>query len=122
MNVLKSAVTSCDWNFNFFVTCSDDQRVMVWNPKNWEFLYEFKSDIEEWHTLTYLKMHHEKNQIFISTQNGYLLVWCLENKKILFKKKIHNGSIEGLKWNQKKDIFGTCSSDCTVNIFRNNFN
>ena len=48
-----------------FITCSDDQTVRIYNPKNnFEFLYSFSTSfVKEWHTLTYLAL--EKVQFLL---------------------------------------------------------
>lgn len=114
-----TAVTGVDWNHSplgeILITCADDQRIMVWSVKYWKLLCEFKSDIPEWHTLTYLSLSEDGSKVITTTQNGYCLVFCLNSKKTLVNKKFHNGSIEGLKWNGKQ--LAICSSDCTISLF-----
>ena len=37
--------------------------------------------------------------------------------KCMFCKKLHCGSIEGLKWSHSQENFGTIGSDCIANVF-----
>eukprot|EP01080_Neovahlkampfia_damariscottae_P000081 gene81-4330_t len=117
-----TAVTSVDWslssNGEILVTCADDKRIMIWNVSSWELHHEFNTyHIEGWHTLTYLALDKSGDQLITTTQNGYLVIWCLKTKKEIFQAKIHSGSIEGLKWNHNSSLIGTVSSDCTINVF-----
>lgn len=118
----STAVTGVDWNHTeigeIIVTCADDKKLMVWNVDGFKLLYEFYSDVVEWHTLTYICLESKGSKTVTVTQNGYVLIWCLKERKLIFKKKLHNGSIEGLKWNFEKNLIGSCSSDCTINVYK----
>lgn len=45
----------------------------------------------------------------VSSQNGYLFMFDLAQRKFVFSEKIHIPGIEGLIW--EKGIIATCSSD-----------
>eukprot|EP00343_Euplotes_focardii_P000084 CAMPEP_0205801126 /NCGR_PEP_ID=MMETSP0205-20121125/3010_1 /ASSEMBLY_ACC=CAM_ASM_000278 /TAXON_ID=36767 /ORGANISM="Euplotes focardii, Strain TN1" /LENGTH=56 /DNA_ID=CAMNT_0053065353 /DNA_START=837 /DNA_END=1004 /DNA_ORIENTATION=- len=49
------------------------------------------------------------NRLAVATQNGYLVIWDITGinsddyqPKFLFNRRIHAGSIEGLKWKNGK--------------------
>ena len=108
-------------NDHVFASCSDDQLVRVYRVNfdngDPEFFFMFELDthfIEEWHTITYLALEENGTRVAVSTQNGYLVIWDISfqnDKNVLFSRKIHEGSIEGLKWKGGKLL--TISSDWT---------
>lgn len=134
----SSPVTSVSWTFNknleteVIGTCGDDQRVIVWalNEKNqafkrkWVLHYSFETNKfgMDWHTLTYISICQTKTSCFIVVggQIGNLFICDLDKKEIVFKEKIHYGSIEGLMTlpysndMSKSMSIVTCGSDCTV--------
>ena len=115
-------------NHQLFASCSDDQRVRLYtvdlsgeDPIFEYFTYLNTHYIEEWHTLTYMALEENGNRLAVVTQNGYLVIWDLKGCKsedyqqnVLFSRKIHTGSIEGLKWKNGKLV--TISSDCTASM------
>lgn len=54
------------------------------------------------------------HRVAIGSQNGYLFIFDIISKKLLFGEKIHLGGIEGLDWKKKKLI--TCSSDLCISV------
>ena len=116
------AVTSIDWKVmhpkigEVYVSCSDDKVIRFRDPKcDFKVLYEVEtSTIKEWHTLTYLSLEEGGTRLAVGSQNGYLFVWDIAEKKLLFGEKVHLGGIEGMDW--KKGKLVTCSSDLCVNV------
>lgn len=106
-----------------FASCSDDQRVRLYTvdlsgeDPTFEYFTDLNTHfIEDWHTLTYMALEENGHRLAVVTQNGYLVIWDLKGcrseeyqQKVLFGRKIHMGSIEGLKWKNSKLI--TISSD-----------
>jgi WD40 repeat protein len=127
LKILKnhtSAVTSIDWQKtsmgDYLLTCGDDCKIYQYNPENWEMENEYCSNklIESWHTLTYLSIEKNGSRVVLSTQNGYIVIFCLRDKKCVYNKKLHTGSIEGLIWKYKRNLISSVSSDCTVNLYK----
>jgi WD40 repeat protein len=66
------AVTSVDWQVmdpkigEIFVSCSDDQTIRIYDPKDAFKLVDIiaTSFVEEWHTLTYLRLEQVKKSNF----------------------------------------------------------
>jgi WD40 repeat protein len=72
----------------------------------------------DWHTLTYMCVERKQgDRIAVATQNGYVFVWDILTKQLISRMKRHNGSIEGMAWSDCNRYLGTCSSDCTVNLY-----
>eukprot|EP01132_Coremiostelium_polycephalum_P001336 gene1336-1684_t len=105
-----TAVTCVDWMVaksmgTILATCADDQTVRIWNTDNWQEISVFKTtnDVGEWHTVTYLTLiqsHDNSCYVVCATQNGWIFVWNINSKEKVFSKRVHMGSIEGLKWNK----------------------
>jgi WD40 repeat protein len=120
------AVTAVDWKKTnvlkgeILASCSDDRFIYIYDPNNsfvvWKALNT--ENIMEWHTLTYMLI--ENDHIFVSCENGYLVVYDLKKlDKSIWQKRIENGSIEGMVCRNNK--LCVCSSDCTINILSLNF-
>ena len=103
-------------HLQLFASCSDDQTVRLYavdiSGSEPDFTF-FKSldtkFIEEWHTITYMAVEEGGSRLAISTQNGYLVIWDLAGvyseeyeANIVFNRRVHAGSIEGLKWKAGK--------------------
>ncbi len=79
------AVTSIDWKKmsdgkEYFVSCSDDNTIRVYDPTDdrFDLLFILNTKfIIDWHTLTYLSLEEKGEHIAIVTENGYLFVWNL---------------------------------------------
>lgn len=78
-----------------YVSCSDDKIVRFRNPQNtFEIIHELEtSTIKEWHTLTYLALEPNGHRVAIGSQNGYLFVFDIETKELLYGQKIHLGGV-----------------------------
>ena len=50
----------------------------------------------------------------IGSQNGYLFIYDIAEKELVYGEKIHLGGVEGMDWNNGKLI--TCSSDLCISI------
>jgi len=118
-----SAVTCVDWQStkigNLLATCGDDRTVMIWDANTFALYHVFETkEIEDWHTATYLALERGNSgtRIACVTQNGWLLVWDLVTKNKLIGRRLHLGSIEGLRWHHPSGLMVTCSSDCAVNV------
>jgi WD40 repeat protein len=118
-----SAVTCVDWQTtklgNILATCGDDRKIYLWNTDTWDIFHVFEtSEIDDWHTATYLAIERggKGTRIACVTQNGWLFMWDIETKQKIFKRRLHLGSIEGLKWHPVSGLLATCASDCVVNI------
>jgi len=101
------------------VSCSDDDFVRIYkeNPENGllELDYTLNTHfITDWHTLTYLSLQPNGEHLGVVSENGYLFVWNLINKEMVFSSKIHSGSIEAMDW--KGNLIVCCSSDCTFSV------
>ena len=137
----STAVTDVDWKVEsesgreFLVTCADDCRVLMHlsndrrpnSRKKWVFFRVFNSRVvdQAWHTLTYMRLLPKMRFVVAVSQNGFLLVWNYSEKvgrRLVFGKKVHFGSIEGLDVIPSSDpsemIVCTTGSDCTVGLFR----
>lgn len=80
-----------------------------------EIIHELEtSTIKEWHTLTYLALEPNGKRVAIGSQNGYLFIFDILSKELLFGEKIHLGGVEGMDWRNGRLI--TCSSDLCVSI------
>ena len=104
-------------------TCADDctTRIYKHTPdtgKEPELIHIFNTtEVEEWHTLTYLALEPKGKRVAVATQTGYVFMWNIETKEKLFGEKLHTGSIEGLRWNAAHKALVTTSSDCTTNLY-----
>jgi WD40 repeat protein len=56
--------------------------------------------------------------LVVATQNGYIVVWDLETGTKVFGNKMHVGSIEGLAICHSTGLIASCSSDCSVNVYK----
>jgi len=80
-------------------------------------------DVSEWHTLTYLSIDPHTNLLACATQNGYIHLWNLKEKRKIYGEKVHSGSIEGLSFHRFPEdpnnelYLSSCSSDCTVHVY-----
>ena len=99
-----------------YVSCSDDKVIRFRNPKDgFKVLFEVQTTtIKEWHTLTYLALEPNGYRVAVGSQTGYLFIYDIRGKDLLFGEKIHLGGIEGLDWKDNKIC--TCSSDLCINI------
>lgn len=90
------------------------------NKNKWGLYHVFKTDSYglDWHTITYLALDKRGgSKLACATQNGYIFVWDMITKELLDRKKMHNGSIEGLTWSHGGNNVASVSSDCTVNVY-----
>lgn len=120
------AVTCVDWNTMYngeeiVITCSDDKTFNVYTALNgFERLYkvDVSLNIYGFFTLTYISLSKKGNSKFviISTQVGYLIVYSLEHKKIVFNEKVHYGGIEGILYYDNEYI-STLGNDCIINNY-----
>eukprot|EP01130_Rhizamoeba_saxonica_P011229 TRINITY_DN4656_c0_g1_i2.p1 TRINITY_DN4656_c0_g1~~TRINITY_DN4656_c0_g1_i2.p1 ORF type:complete len:453 (+),score=74.58 TRINITY_DN4656_c0_g1_i2:134-1360(+) len=109
------AVTCVSWEKTnigeVLITASDDKTIRLYDATNWELLHIFTTEgTSGWHTITYATLESEGNRLFAVTENGHMLSWDLESKELLFNKRIHIGSIEGLAY--CKPFLTTVSADC----------
>lgn len=82
-----------------------------------KILHELEtSTIKEWHTLTYLALQPNGHRVAIGSQNGYLFIFDILEKKLVYGEKIHLGGIEGMDWVNGRLV--TCSSDLCISIIR----
>lgn len=98
----------------YLVSCSDDKFIRIYTTENdkYELVYDIDTSfISDWHTLTYLCMEENGDHIAVVSENGYLFVLDIFERKFIYSRKIHNGSIESLCW--RGDTLVCCSSDCT---------
>jgi WD40 repeat protein len=115
------AVTSIDWKVmedgqEYFVSCSDDNNVRIYTSQNnngeLTLHHTFNTHfLGDWHTLTYLSLEEGRQHLAAVSEHGYLFVWNIMAKQMVYSSKIHNGSIEALAW--KGNTLVCCSSDCT---------
>lgn len=101
----------------YFVSCSDDDYVRVYDPTDDKFDLLFTLDtkfISEWHTLTYMALEENGEHLVCVSENGYLFVWNLLERHLRYARKIHGGSIEALAW--RGNTLVCCSSDCTFSM------
>jgi WD40 repeat protein len=118
------AVTSVDWKKmadgkEYFVSCSDDRTVRVYDPEDDKFELKYILDtkfITDWHTLTYMSLEEGGEHLAVVSENGYLFIWNLLEKKLIYSRKIHGGSIESLTW--REDCLICCSSDCCFSTIK----
>ena len=98
------------------MSCSDDKIIRFRDPqKHFEVMFEVEtSTIKEWHTLTYLALEPRGHRVAIGSQNGYLFIYDIWKRELLFGEKVHLGGIEGLDGNGNKIC--TCSSDLCINV------
>ncbi len=64
--------------------------------------------------MTYLALEPRGHRVAIGSQNGYLFVYDILERELVFGEKIHLGGIEGLDWRNGKVC--TCSSDLCINL------
>jgi len=123
---------------NILATCADDRTVRLYNGFDFELIGGLSTtDIEDWHTITYLSLEDNGEHLICATQNGYVVVWSISSEGALshnatttttttstttpqktFKGKMHVGSIEGLVWHPKTKVIASCSSDCSINVYK----
>jgi len=118
-----SAVTAVDWQStiygHIFATCADDKTVRIYDGASLDLLHIFTTtEVEEWHTITYLAIERGGHRVAVSTQSGYIFIWDIGKKQKHFGEKMHAGSIEGLIWNHKSSFLVSCGSDCNVNVYK----
>ena len=98
-------------------TCADDKTVRINNGETFELLHILNtSEIHGWYTFSYLSINPLLSAVLCSSQNGYLVMWDLDSLNLLFCKKLHCGSIEGLEWSKISHNFASVGSDCIVNV------
>lgn len=132
----SSAVTCLDWVFlpqqdmELLITCADDQKVIVWllnepqrhAKQKWTLLHLFSSKEAgaNWHTLTYLRVLRSatSNLVVVAAQNGFIFVFDFVEGRLVLAKRVHFGSIEGLTSLGEDLSFATCSSDCSLGLFK----
>jgi len=125
-----TAVTSIDWRSyeegEFLVSTADDNRVMVWkrnspqeDKKNQWTLFE-QFNVSSTITCSYLKLRRKSPMIIVVSTNGLLSLFDIVGKRLIYRKKVHSGSIEGLQWNGNTDEIATVSSDCSINLMQYN--
>ncbi|KAJ5072568.1 wd repeat-containing protein [Anaeramoeba ignava] len=120
-----AAVTSCDWGNNqkieIVATCSDDATIRLYSVKysNSNIPTLELSQIISTNTLyiTYLKFDEMMQNIVVTTEDGFVVAFEMENKKEILRKRFHGGSVEGLIYNPKNKNWISCGSDCTVHLF-----
>jgi WD40 repeat protein len=64
----------------YFVSCSDDKTIRVYDPSGETFDLKFILDtkfIADWHTLTYLSLEEGGEHLAVVSENGYLFIWNL---------------------------------------------
>lgn len=101
----------------YFVSCSDDTFVRVYDPTEDRFDLLFTLDtkfITDWHTLTYLALEENGEHLAVVSENGYLFIWNLLSQDLIYSRKIHGGSIEALAWRDQTLV--CCASDCTFSV------
>jgi WD40 repeat protein len=107
----------------YFLSCSDDDTVRVYDPKDdkFELLTILNTKfITEWHTLTYMSMEEKGSHVAVVSENGYLFVWDMfDNYKLIYSRHIHGGSLEALAW--REDSLICCSSDCCFSTIKFNY-
>ena len=132
----SSAVTCLDWVFlpqqdmELLITCADDQKVIVWllnepqrhAKQKWTLLHLFSSKEAgaNWHTLTYLRVLRSPraNLVVVTAQNGFVFVFDFIEGRLVLAKRAHFGSVEGLTSLGEDLTFATCSSDCSLGLFK----
>ena len=133
----KYAVTCLDWssiryeniNKEVLLSCSDDKTINIFDSLDEKFNLIIKVDftncIKGFFTLTYCSFNHcekfqEKNSnlFCIGTQAGYLIIYDISEKNIIFLEKIHYGGIEGVSF--ENNIISTCGNDNAFNILEIN--
>ncbi|GAM21400.1 hypothetical protein SAMD00019534_045750 [Acytostelium subglobosum LB1] len=107
------AVTCVDWRRNTIATCADDQTIRLWSSKNdntFEEAHLFRTtgDVGEWHTVTYLALTRpspvsQPKKVICATQNGWIFIWDINSMEKVYARRVHLGSIEGLRWNARKN-------------------
>ncbi|EFA81587.1 hypothetical protein PPL_05578 [Heterostelium album PN500] len=127
------AVTCVDWHDNILASCADDHTIRLWNTTNWTENLKFQTtnDVGEWHTVTYLSLVKKTNSINNNSNNNNSNNINSNNNTDsnhdnyknyqvtkVYSKRVHLGSIEGLKWNKKKNRIVSCSSDCLIHVYK----
>ena len=129
-----AAVTCVKWKATatgeVLVSASDDRTMRVWRAGTWELLFTLATsdnpfDIA-WHTITYCEIEQGGSRVVCGTSNGYIFCWdtARSPSMFVFARKMHAGSIEGMCWKTHPTspgvggLLATCSSDCTVQVFR----
>ena len=127
-----------------FATCSDDRKVFVYRAskrKQQEAqIYATGSTsvcieapdldetmhVEEYcmlrtrekgYYITYVCLEENGNRLAAVTEDGFFFIWNFVTQELLFQKKLHLSSIEGLRWNQETGMIASCGSDNCVLIF-----
>lgn len=114
-----TAVTAVQWKLDRIYTCADDRTVRIYsdNYNCLQVLHTPKS-LFGWFTLTYLQVDEDHQWIICTTQNGYLVIWHADSELPILCKKIHFGSLEGLKYDKHAHRLVTIGSDCAVSVLR----
>ena len=119
-----TAVTDVNWcklsssGRNILATCADDQTVRIYDGESFELMKVVNTNsIYGWHTLTYMVIDTNRDVLYVTTQNGYLVSWDLRTYERTFCRKIHAGSIEGIALSSDKNSLLTIGSDCVLTRF-----
>lgn len=63
----------------------------------------------------------DSSLLAVSTQHGYLVVWCVATGKQFVTRKMHCGSVEGLVWGKTKEDemvrMMSVGADCVANLW-----
>ena len=129
----KYAVTCLDWSSIIYenetkevlLSCSDDKTINIYDSSEEKFniilKVDFCANIRGFFTLTYCSFNHcekNKNLICLGTQAGYLIIYDILEKKMVFLEKIHYGGIEGVVF--ENNIISTCGNDNAFNFLEIN--
>lgn len=66
--------------------------------------------------MTYLSLEPNGQRVAVGTQNGYVFIYDIAKRDLLFGEKVHLGGVEGLDWKKNKII--TISSDLCISIMK----